>query len=188
MTGRLRPGVGREQAIAELRGIANALLARPRGAAVTTETIGLVRAATFVTLSPQQVLMLMPLFGLFGAVLLVSCANASNLILARAIPRRFEFAVRSALGATRRRLFAQIMTESLLLGVLGGLAGWAMAAWLLRFVWPWLVDMVPGASVATAAGTQARVGRDGGPAENRRRRVCVRVWAVAAEVVSAASS
>lgn len=150
LTGRLRPGFGREQAAAELRGIANELLARPRGPAITSETIGLIRASTFVTLSPQQLVFMLPLFGLFGAVFVVSCANASNLILARAVTRRFEYAVRSALGATRRRLFAQIMSESLLLGVMGGLAGWAVAAGLLRFVWPWLLDMVPGARVATA--------------------------------------
>jgi macrolide transport system ATP-binding/permease protein len=149
LTGRLRPGYGREQAAAELREIANELLVRPRGAGVTTETLGLVRASTFVTLSPQQLVMLLPLFGLFGAVFLVSCANASNLILARAVTRQFEFAVRSALGATRRRLFAQIMTESLLLAVMGGLAGWAVAAGLLRFVWPWLLDMIPGVRIAT---------------------------------------
>ena len=75
---------------------------------------------------------LMMLFAITGLVLLIACANIANLLLARATNREMEMAVRLSLGATRRQLLGQLLTESVTLAFIGGLASLFFASWTLR--------------------------------------------------------
>jgi len=128
--GRLRSGATREQAEAELAVIATRL--RAATGDVSRMNPSVVPLATEVTGNVGT--LLLPLFGAVGCVLLIGCATLANLLMARASARRREMAVRSALGAGRGRLIAQMLTESVLLALVGGLAGLLLTNCLLRLV------------------------------------------------------
>ncbi len=126
--GRLRPGVTLAQASSELNGImADLDRTYPGEKGWHVNVIPLAREVV-----GQNRLLLLMLLGAVGMVLLIACANAANLLLARATARRRELAVRMALGARRGRLIRQLLTESLCVAFLGGVLGLAMAWASLR--------------------------------------------------------
>jgi putative ABC transport system permease protein len=126
---RLKPGVTIDQAQAEMRAIAARLeKAYPDHNEGMTVVVNPIRQL-FVGGVEKPLLLLM---GASMLVLLIACANLSGLLVARGVARRREFAIRAALGAGAKRAVRQLLTESLVLAVLGGAAGLLLAHWSTR--------------------------------------------------------
>ena len=127
VVGRLRDGLTMEQAHAGLRDLAAAMSRDYPNDRYGFFTMSLHEV---LTRGPRQALWI--LLGATGLVLLIACANVANLILVRAVTRQKEMAVRTALGAGQGRIVRQMITETVLLALAGGLLGIALAAGLLR--------------------------------------------------------
>jgi len=130
--GRLKAGVSISQASAEMNAIASRLnqaypdsRASTTQAQVMTEVDGRWEEMGGVFKSGGAIAM-----AIVGLVLLIACANVANLMLARAAARRKEIGIRLALGANRARLIRQLLTESVLLSIAGGLLGLLLAFWV----------------------------------------------------------
>ena len=122
---RLKPGVTMDQARADLVVVAERLA---RDFPATNADAGFSFFSMRDTMSPRYRLMLLGLCGASLCILLLTCANLANLLLARAGARERELAVRAALGAGKERLVRQMVTESMTLALAGGIAGLALAA------------------------------------------------------------
>ena len=132
VVGRLKPGVSLDQASAEMSAIAGRInqtypddRADSTKAKVMTEVDGRFEDMGGVFKSGGAIAM-----AITALVLLIACANVANLMLARAAARRKEIGIRLALGASRTRLIRQLLTESLLLAVMGGGLGLLLAVWV----------------------------------------------------------
>ena len=138
---RLRPGVSPEQASDAMNVIASGYRdAHPSNVDATTqiEVIPLLEDAV-----GQQRRSYLMLFGAVGCVLLIACANIANLLLARFAARRKEIAARFALGASRADVVSQLVTESMLIAILGGMFGLLLAMWALSAIVTFGADLIP---------------------------------------------
>jgi macrolide transport system ATP-binding/permease protein len=142
LLGRTQPGVTMQQVHADLEVIAGRLDQRHPGR--TTSLV--IRKATFFS-SPEEREFLIPVASVvlaaFALVLLIACANVANLLLARASLRNKEIALRLSIGASRWRLVRQLLTESLLLALAGGLLGSLVAFWSSRTITRFVMSHLP---------------------------------------------
>lgn len=144
--GRLKPGMSMEQAGTQLNSVYRNVLAdveAPLQQGMSDATMKLFRAKQVelsngargqTSIHREARTPILLLFSITGTVLLIACANIANLLLARGAGRATEMGVRLALGATRAQLLRQLLTESLVLAVLGGLASLLVAVWTLKAI------------------------------------------------------
>jgi predicted permease len=126
LAGRLRPGASIESAQAEMAIIARQFQTAHPDIMDKSESISVIPLRVAIGGDVRLALLIMA--GAVGFVLLIACANVASLLLARASGRQREIAIRTAVGASRGRIVRQLMTESLLLGLSGGIVGMVVGA------------------------------------------------------------
>ena len=137
---RMKPGVTLAQARADMDAVARNLAAEyPDANKGTGIFVNPLKDDIIGDIGPT----LFMLLGAVGFVLLIACANVANLLLARSAARAREFAIRVALGATRRRIMRQLVTESLLLASAGGALGLLFAAWATKAALALIPEALP---------------------------------------------
>jgi putative ABC transport system permease protein len=145
---RLKPGVTVETARAELIAIAQ-LIGEQYGMKGNSATLTPLKEVFVGDIRTTLLILL----GAVGFVLAIACANVANLLLARAATRQKEMAIRTALGAGRLRIVRQLLTESLLLAILGGIIGVLLALWGIDLLRSASADSLPSTAVIKLDGS-----------------------------------
>jgi predicted permease len=142
LLGRLRPGVNMEQVRSDLAVIAGRIDQQYPNRTTSLR----IEPATFMS-RPEEREVFLPIAAVtlvaFGLVLLIACANVANLLLARSSERQKEMALRLSIGATPRRLIQQLLTESLLLSLTGGVLGSLLAFWSFAGITHFAISHLP---------------------------------------------
>lgn len=148
IVGRLRPGVSEAQAVAEMNVVGRRVaepFPQPNDRAVWAATV---ESLERIHVDPGRRRSQLILFGAVSFVLLIACVNTASLLLSKAASRTREMSIRRALGSSRGRLVRQLLTESILLALLGGTLGMALAYWATGTMADWIPPRIPSPGTA----------------------------------------